>query len=388
MSIVGELVDGAEALAPHLEAWDALAMAARQPYCAPAWMLAWWRHAAPPGARLRVVLACEGEELVGVAPFCVVHDRLRLSRYRLLASGTCSPVGPLAAPGLEQEVGEIVARTLAAARPAPSMITLEGVAAGSPWPGLLARGWPGRPPRVVRHGSEPVPTVSLDGMESLDDWLAAKSAHFRREMRRNRRRLLAAGATFRLAQTPQEADRALEAFARLHHANWSARGGSGALGEGVERMLRDVAAGGLLDAGRFRVWAIEVDGTIIAGRVALAAGGELALWLSGFDEAWASHSPSMQSILTAVEDAVARGERRIMLGPGAQEWKYRLADAADAVESVTLVPAGAKSPAARGLLRGESFRAALAERLPPAAKARIKAVVRRRPSRAAARRSP
>jgi CelD/BcsL family acetyltransferase involved in cellulose biosynthesis len=382
MSIEAQMVDDAEALGPYLASWDAMATAARQPYCAPAWMLAWWRCAAPRGAGLRVVLALDGERLVGVAPFCVVRDRLGLARYRLLASGRCSPIGPLAREGSEAAVAAAFSSAIAAAQPAPRLIDLEGVPAGSAWPALLARTWPGRPPRLVRHWTETVPTIDLEGVQSFNAWFASKSAHFRREMRRTRRRLLADGGTFRLASTPEEVDRGLDAFARLHYANWAPRGGSAALDPTVERMLRD-AAGALLETGRFRVWSLELGGATIAGRVALAAGGELGFWASGFDEGAARHSPSLQSCLTAIEDAIGRGERRIMLGPGSQEWKLRLADGADAVESVTLVPPGAPSAAAWARLGAERLRGALAERLPPEAKARIKAGLR-----AARRRSP
>jgi CelD/BcsL family acetyltransferase involved in cellulose biosynthesis len=227
-----------------------------------------------------------------------------------------------------------------------------------------------------------VPTIDLEGVESFNGWFATKSAHFRREMRRTRRRLLADGGTFRLASTPEEVDRGLDAFARLHYANWAPRGGSAALDPTVERMLRDAAAA-LLETGRFRVWSLELGGATIAGRVALAAGGELGFWASGFDEGAARHSPSLQSSLTAIEDAIQRGERRIMLGPGSQEWKLRLADGADTVESVTLVPPGAPSAAAWARLAAERLRGALAERLPPEFKARVKAGLR-----AARRRSP
>jgi hypothetical protein len=69
-----------------------------------------------------------------------------------------------------------------------------------------------------------------------------------------------------------------------------------------------------------------------------------------------------------------------MLGPGSQEWKYRLADGEDAVESLTLVPPGAMSLPARARLGAGALRRALSERVPPKVKARVKAAVRRLPA--------
>ena len=64
----GRLLESLDTVEPHLEAWDGLATAARLPYCTPAWMLGWWKHARPDGARLRVAVAVDGAELAGVAP--------------------------------------------------------------------------------------------------------------------------------------------------------------------------------------------------------------------------------------------------------------------------------------------------------------------------------
>jgi hypothetical protein len=67
MSLRAELVDDPARLAPHLAAWDELAVAAGRPYCAPAWMLAWWRALVPAGSELRVVLALDVAVVRGVA---------------------------------------------------------------------------------------------------------------------------------------------------------------------------------------------------------------------------------------------------------------------------------------------------------------------------------
>src|SRR5215213_9814211 len=94
------VVEQPEELAPYVEAWDELAAAAGRPFCAPAWMLAWWREGRRGDARLRVVLALDdADELVGVGPFFAQVGRLGLAEYRLLGAGFSHRVGLLARDG-------------------------------------------------------------------------------------------------------------------------------------------------------------------------------------------------------------------------------------------------------------------------------------------------
>ena len=62
-----ELVEDPGALERWRGAWDRLAVTSQRPFCAPAWMLSWWRHGARPGSRLRTVIVHRGDELLGVA---------------------------------------------------------------------------------------------------------------------------------------------------------------------------------------------------------------------------------------------------------------------------------------------------------------------------------
>ena len=116
-SPTAELVEDAAALAPWSAAWDRLARARRRPFCAPAWMLAWWRHGARPDCRLRTVVVHQGRELLGVAPFFVERAYRGLARYRILAAPWCHGAEPVAVPGREREVGALFARRLAGADP-------------------------------------------------------------------------------------------------------------------------------------------------------------------------------------------------------------------------------------------------------------------------------
>lgn len=364
------LVDNLEDAQPHLGEWDALAVALSKPYCSAAWMTGWWLHAAPSGAALRLVLVFEGKELVGIAPFFVDRSLGILTRYRILGARCSSRLDLLARPGMETEIGSAFASALAGADPRPGVVMFEGIPRASPWPSLLVEEWPGRAPALRHQFSQPSPTINLAGL-SYEDWFSSKSKHFRKGARREFRELEREAGSFRLASTDEEVERSLESFSRLHYARWSSRGGSGVLDRRVERMLA-YAGRQLVRENRFRVWSVEVGGQPISSQIFLSAGGEMSYWLGGFDDDWGRLQPSILTILKAIEHAIAVGEDRLDLGTGGQDYKYRLADGADQIDWVLLVPRGAGSPFARMQVLPDRARLAAAQKLPPRAKRAIR----------------
>ncbi len=377
MALRGNLLATLEEIAPFHDEWDALAVRSSRPYCSPAWMLAWWRWVAEEGALLRAVAVTDAEQrLVGMAPFWVTGRRTLLPRYGLLGAGLAAPIEPLAQPGAEEEVAGATASALAAARPRAVVVALDGVPEGSPWPRLLRDAWPGpRRPSLSRESSRPIPTVDLVP-GGYDEWFAARRSHFRQQMRRYRRRIEERGGEFTLPRTPEEVGTRLDAFRRLHEARWVGRGGSAALDARVEKMLAEVARE-LTAQGRFRLWCIDSGDRTISAHLFLAAGEEVSYWLGGFDREWRSHSPALQTVLAAIEDAFARGERRLDLGPGGQDYKYRLADGESRLDWLLLLPSGPLHPIARGRLAGIEFVRSIFRRLPPPARERTRRWLRR-----------
>lgn len=355
-----EIVRDGSALERLYEDWDALAVAAGRPYCAPAWMLAWWRHAAPPGAELRAVVASAGGEIAAIAPFFA--DRRRgLSRWRLLGSGVSPRREPVVRAGLEDEAAASFVRVIAEDDLAPDLLVLEGVPASSPWPALLAASWPGGAAWSHLDWTTPAPTLDLRGT-TYEAWFAAKSSNFRSQMRRSGRELAERGAVHRLGAEGERLETELRAFSSLHHARWEDRGGSGALDDPVEAMLADVAR--RLPPSRFRLWSTDVDGETISSHLFLAAGGEVAYWLGGFDDGWAAQRPALQTILAAIEHSFEQGDARVDLGAGGQQYKYRFADGEDVLRTVTLVPPGPRYRRARATLVADHARRALTSRVP------------------------
>jgi CelD/BcsL family acetyltransferase involved in cellulose biosynthesis len=367
-----EVIDDVAAVARYVEAWDALAVESGRPYCAPGWLLAWWRHAAPPRSTLAVVIVREGHDVVGVGPF---WSRLApLGRvYRTLGWRAASPVTPLARRGRESDVAAAVTRALGAgARPAPGL-RLESAPAGSRWPALLVDGWPGSHSAViVPRGSAIAPAVTLRHPD-IDAWFATRSQNFRQQMRRARRAVEAAGGRFRLSRR-EDIDRDVDALVALHHARWQDRGGSAVLDARMEAVLRD-AGRALVDSGRYRLWSIDIDGRSISTHLFLAAGGTQCYWLGGFDETWAAQRPALLALVAAVQHGIELGEERLDLGPGAEDYKYRFADTQERFDAVDVVPTGVRAALARGDVEARRVarplkRRAIDELLPLLAKVR------------------
>ena len=149
MPLAAEIVDDEADLTPIRAGWDALAVAARRPYCGPGWMLAWWRNARPAKAGLRVVVVTEGSQVLGVMPLWSAREGgVGFARHGMLTERLSPPVGPLMATGREREVAEAMARALAASRPRPSLLRFWIEPAGSSPDAALARVWPRRSPWI------------------------------------------------------------------------------------------------------------------------------------------------------------------------------------------------------------------------------------------------
>lgn len=339
-----ELIESLGDLEALRDEWDALAVATGRPFCAPAWMLAAAHHLISPRGRLAAVAVRDAGTLVGLAPFWVAR-RAGVREARLLGGGMAHRIGPLTLQGHGNAVAALTAPVLADVLGHAGAIRVEGADAAEHWAGRLAGAWPDRAPRVLRELVLGAPTLSIDGRD-FEGWLSSKSVNFRQWARRVRRRAQARGAVVSMASDAGSLAAGLEAFRQLHEARWAQRGGTVALRGGAPQVLRE-AGQQLIADGRFRLWTLEIDGSVASAQVFVAAGGEVSYWNGGFDERWSSLSPALVTILAAVEDAFERHERRIDLGGGEHHYKTRIADGDHPVIWETVLPRGVGYPLAR-----------------------------------------
>lgn len=333
-----EVIHDEAALEPYVEAWDALAVACDRPFCAPAWMLAWWREERSGDARLRVAIALEGDRVVGVAPF-FAQVSYGLNELRLLAAGFSHRIGLLAEPGEEERVAKALAPALAEIDPKPASIVFEGIDARDAWPELLAAAWPGHPARQRTDATMEAPSIDLG--DSYEKWMEGRARKFRKEARRNARRLEEEGVKSRIG-----ADReAVAALLRLHEARWEDRGGS-EVGSSAERVVA-AAAAELGGDGRLEVVLLESEDGPVSAELMLHAGRVAAFWAGGFDPAWSKHAPGTQTMLVALRSAAERGAQVADLGGGDHPYKRRMADGSEPIVWRTLFPRGRLYPLIR-----------------------------------------
>ncbi|HEX8105976.1 MAG TPA: GNAT family N-acetyltransferase [Solirubrobacteraceae bacterium] len=342
----GELHAGAEALELLRGPWDALAVAASRPYGAPAWQLGWWRRAARPDGEPLALVARDGAHIAGLFALYATRTPTGLERLRVLGAAMAQGTGPVALPGREPEVARAFAEALALRRgPRPATLELQGVLDGERWAALMRDGWPGRARPLLLHDRRVVaPLVTLAaGIDTLDGWLAGRSANFRQQVRRARRKLESAGARFHRAESPAEIAAVLPALLALHERRFEERGGSAAVDARTEAVLAEVArqAGG---GGRAHVEAIDLDGQTISAHLFLTAGEEMTYWLGGFDDEHAAGKPGLVALVAGVGTALERGVRRLDLGPGEHPYKYRMADAERHLDWLRLLPPGPRLP--------------------------------------------
>lgn len=369
-----EVFDDPGRLAGLLPAWDALAVSERLPYCAPAWQLAWWRHAAPPKAVLRVVAAWDGDRLAGIAPCYAVEAPLGTWRFALLAARISSRIQPLAAPADREACAAAFAAALAGGDPAPNTLHLSQIPEESPWPALLRDAWPGGPASLHHEVTVPAPVVNLGGGD-LDAWLATRSSNFRSQVRRARRKLVEQGGGFK-DTTAEDVEHGVAELARLHAARWDRRGGSEGMTAGVDRMLVD-AGRELIPDRRASIMRVELGGRSIAADLFVSAGGEVTFWNGGFDVEHAALRPGILDLVEVVGEAIAAGCDRLDLGPGDAAYKHRLADAEDRLATWTMVCPGAGARRARAIVAGRALRRRVGELLGERGRERVRSVAGR-----------
>ena len=318
-----ELVTDLLRLNEFADSWDKLACEVNQPRAGARIVAAWAHHMMDSDSELRVWIATEGDQVIGVLP--LVAESLPRGRERLLPPAATLMYGsiPIAKPSAAREVAVALVAECVNSTPLANVVGLDAMPSGSPWieafsSSLQGPEWVALSP--IRHSS-----LYIDLEEGVEEWFGRRQSKFKREVRRRARIQDAEG--FCLSATTDHAEiiERLPAVQTLYTTRQQARGGYGYRFDGTMiDAIKEVLA--LSTPGHLRLTTIERGDLVIAMQLELLAGHRRSAWMMGFDSCWGQLGPGKAVLAGAVAANADDGSKIFDLGGGDEAYKNDFAD--------------------------------------------------------------
>ena len=282
-------------------------------FFSPTWQRVWWEEFGE--GRESVLLSVRrGDELVGVAPLMREDGRLTFAGDTQI----CDYMDITAVAGAEQAVLAAVLRSLLAEPweelalwalrdDSPTLKALPAVCADL---GLS----------LETEVEDVCPRVSLP--DSWEEYLQGLSRKDRHELRRKLRKLPQGGPVgLDVLEAPADIDAALDDFLRLHGAARSDKAAfmTDRMAHFFRRIVPAMAQEGLAE-----MIFLTLSRVRVAGVLCFRSEGELLLYNSGYDPAYAGLSVGVLSKALALQRTIEEGRRRFDFLRGAEPYKYDL----------------------------------------------------------------
>lgn len=286
------------------------------PFQSPDWLVPWWRHIGE-GELLTLAFRRDDGALAAVLPLYVYRELDGLRKLFPLGIATTDYLDAVVAPE---------ARAAVLPRIVPELAARGGQWDVAEWPqlrpGAALLEAPAPPGWTDERGeAEPCPVLDLSSGPNV------VPEDTRESLARRRGRAAKKGRVTYERATDETAEEVLDAHLRLHAARWEKRGEDGVLAaQAVQRAHRE-SLPGLLRSGALRLYAMRLEGRIVAtvqgfcdppGR----AERRVYFYLGGFDPAVERLSPGMLVVGHAIEDAVAEGAVAVDFLRGREAHKY------------------------------------------------------------------
>jgi len=313
---------GLEALASR---WRELEQHAHaNPFLTFEWMDAWWRAFGE--GHEPYVISVEDDEAttIGIAALMrsVKRGRFggRIATLRLMGDPGSDRLGFVSRRGLEREVADAVSACLRRNQGDWHVLAFSNLVSGSPELEALVEGFTGDH-LVIGEPGLACPYLTIRG-----DWasyLKGRSANFRSEVRRARRKVeQELGGQIRTCHEPGEALHALE-FLFQHSIERFAEGSASSFSDRRLRAFHLTVAPRLLELGRLSLFVLEIEGEIAAVLYDFAHGDTVWFYNAAFDPRWGPFKVGSVLLAHAIEDAFSQGAQEFDFLLGAYPYKLR-----------------------------------------------------------------
>lgn len=306
-----EVVRDPVALAALTPEWRALweRCPGATPFQTPEWLLPWQHRLG--GGHLHVLAVRREGYLTSLLP---LQESGWPRRYSLLGAGVSDYLDILIVAETTSESGACLRDWLSEALRRGAAFDFDQLRADS---ALLAWELP-----TARHHwqREPCPLLALP--PTLGELHSRWSSSLRKHVAYARRRLERVGSVIELA-TEATLDETLTVLFQAHQQRWNRRLLPGAFARPAVRAFHREAAAGFLGQGMLRLYALRLEGRVVAALYCFAGHGRCCYYAAGFQTDIQALSPGTLLIAHALEDAVLRGDTEFDFLRGNEPYKYR-----------------------------------------------------------------
>lgn len=290
------------------------------------WEWAWhWWQANKRGKKLWLLVAKDEGGIGGIAPLYISSSYLGLpvKVAALLGTNGSDYLNVLIKPGRE-DIAHALAEFLLGST-GWDVIDLHQLSSTAETAGMIADDTLQRmaPSDISceRIVQDPAFNLALPG--NWDDYLSTLSKKFRWNVQYYSRRLAREhNLAFRVSDPATVADD-MALFFKLHQKRFLAKKKPGAYINPKFRKFHTELATELCNAGRLRLYIMEIDGRPIAALYGFAFGTSFYYYLGGFEPEWGAMSVSTVLIAKAIEDAITTGLKNFDFLRGQEPYKLK-----------------------------------------------------------------
>jgi len=287
------------------------------------WLWCWWKHFGR-GRKLRILIAEENSEIVGIAPFM-------LSRYRFLHFGKLNRIEFIGFPHADYNNILLLRRNLNYLK-----LFLKGLRKYSDWDLLDLRdirseSFSGQAFQVLAHSRAKnlrlrltdenfCPHIILPN--SFNAFLSGLSQNMRGQLRKKLRRLRKKfKVEFKTHRDFSSIDAAMKVFFKLHQERWKSKGKSGAFANEEFRNFHLDVAQVFNERGWLDLHFLMVDNEPIAADYTFDYNLKKYSYLTGFNPEFGEFSVVNLLRMHIIEECIRRGLREFDLTRGFEPYK-------------------------------------------------------------------
>lgn len=328
-----EELDGPDALEVITSEWDQLdaEVSPRTPFTSAAWAKLWWQHVRQARSTIRheffvhTVRDAAGK-LLAIVPLLITHRpaygplRLRILQFFGAADGSLTEHRHIICrEAHEAEIVQALAGYLLDRKDRWDVFV---------WTGIRCTETTHTTLRNLLKVYKAVPEYRVPLPDSWQELRSTLSPNMKEAIRKCYKTLARDGRSFnfRAVACPEDMPAALDRFLGLHSQRAQLTGTTihrDYFGQASHRAFIIDAVPGWTERNQLRIFELEIDGKVVASRMAFLLGDELYLYYSGYDLAWRKYSIMTTLMCECFKWAIERKVRIVNLSKGKDRSKLR-----------------------------------------------------------------